>query len=99
MPVSIPVSHNTHIYKLAVRNKLDWTTQSTLLERGLFAFGCKSINHAFTEFETFGVHTKLNNFGNLLTCITICFHNQTTRNDEMEAMQDSSVRHTGLEGW
>ena len=58
--------------------------QSTLPEGGLFAFDCKSIDYVFAEFEAFGVRTKLNDFGNLLACIPIRLHNQTTGNDEME---------------
>jgi hypothetical protein len=40
----------------------------------------------------------LNDFSNLLARITIRLHNQTARNDKIEAMRDSSSRRTGLGG-
>jgi len=77
---------------------MGWIAQSALPEGGLLAFGGKSIDHASAEFEAFGVRTKLNDFGNLLARITIRLHNQTAGNDEMKAMRDSSLGHTGLRG-
>jgi hypothetical protein len=40
----------------------------------------------------------LNDFGNLLPRITIRLHDQTARNDKIEAMRDGSLRRTGLGG-
>lgn len=69
---------------------VEWIATISFTERKtlgrLFVFGGKSIGHAFTEFEAFGVCAKLNDFSNLLVCIAIHLYDHTTENDETEAM-------------
>jgi hypothetical protein len=66
-------------------------------EGGLLALNGKSINHAFAKFETLGICTKLDDFGNLFTRVAFGLHDQAAGNNEKEVPRRILI-HTGPRG-